>query len=217
MELHVFENCFNSTALKLKIDVETMTPAKQNTQDRTPVSAEESGGSHTGGHQELNSTGAEAPQAPNLILTDSQRVLSLIASNYLLTTPPRSKADRDDFVTYMKEMRVLITGVDTGSLLITVQCDSLEILETLWEDYSSGHLGEVVQRCFVTEEILTGLSLAELKLQTTISEEEYIACKMYFEKDPVQGSSFSFNVFFQSSKITKEQLLIVIHVLYRGG
>ena len=84
-------------------------------------------------------------------------------------------------------MRLIITGVSVGSLLITVKCDSLQILERLWEDYSCGHLGEVVQRYFVTEEILTELSLAELKLKTAISEEEYKACKKYLGKDPGRG------------------------------
>jgi len=60
-------------------------------------------------------------------------------------------------------------------LPITVKCDSLEILERLLEDYSSGH-------------------------------EEYIASKMYFEKDPVQGNSFKKSVFLQISKISKELL-----------
>ena len=201
--MEIFEHCSNSIALKLRIDVEIMTPAEQNTQHRASVSTGESGESHIGGHQEASAAPVSSghtqsscsgtdPQASNLILiTESERVLSLIASNYLLTTPPKCKADRDDFVTYMKEMRVLITGVDKGSLLITVKCNSLKILETLWEDYSSGHLGEVVQRCLVTEEILTELSLSELKLQTTISQEEYIACKMHFEKDPAQGNSFN--------------------------
>ena len=160
--MEIFENCSNSTALELRIDVKIMTPAEQTTQDRAPVSTGESGESHIGGYQEVSAapvssghtqsscTCTEAdPQAPNLIL--SERVLSLIASNYLLTTPPRCKADHDDFLTYLKDMRVVITGVGTGSLLITVKCSSLEILETLWEDYSSGNLGEVVQRCLVTD------------------------------------------------------------------
>ena len=171
-----------------------MTPAEHNTQDTTPVSA-----SHIGGHQDTSAipvssrhtqsscTGAEAPQAPMNPIPTEGEVLRLIASNYLLTTPPKSKADHDDFLAYMKQMQVIITDVVIGSLLITVKSDSLEILERLWEDYSSGHLGEVVQRCFVTEEILTKLSLAELNLQTTISEEEYMACKMYFGKDPAGG------------------------------
>jgi len=180
--------------LKLRIDVETMTPAEHNAQDRTSVSA-----SHNGGHQETSAipvssehtqsscTGAEAPQAPMRPIPTEGEILRFIASNYLLTTPPSCKADRDDFLTYMERMRVLITGVDTGSLLITVKCDSLDILERLWEDYSSGHLGEVVQRCFVTEEILTELTLIELNLQTKISEEEYMACKMYLKKDSAGG------------------------------
>ena len=184
--------------------METMAPAELNTQDRTLFSARESGGSQNGGHQEASvvpvlsghtqssCTGisAQHPQAPMSPIPSEREVLRLIASNYVLNTPPKCKADRDDFMAYMEKMKVIITGVDEGSLLITVKCDSLEILERLWEDYSSGHLGEVVQRCFVTEEILAELSLAELKLQTTISEEEYVACKMYFEKDPAQGNSY---------------------------
>jgi len=72
-------------------------------------------------------------------------------------------------------------------LLITLKCESLQILDRLWENYSSGHLEEVVQRCFVTEELLAELKLAELKLKATMSEEEYEACRGYFERDPARG------------------------------
>ena len=200
--------------------MDSMKHAEHNTKNRTPVSATESGGSPELRHQERSAapvssghvhpscTGeAEAVQAPNRILT-AEELFRLIASNYLLTTPPRCKDERDEFKAYLKEMRVLVTGVDVGSLVITPHptsynfhpdefCtgkvrnlgigDSLEILEELWEDYSSGHLGEVVQRCFVTKEILTEFSLAELKLKTTILEEEYKAYKMYFEKGSAVG------------------------------
>jgi len=40
---------------------------------------------------------------------------------------------------------------------------------------------------FVTEEISTEFSLAELKLKTTISEEEYKSFKADFEKDTSKG------------------------------
>ncbi|CAH3137906.1 unnamed protein product, partial [Pocillopora meandrina] len=82
---------------------------------------------------------------------------------------------------------LIITGVAVGSLVITVKCESLMILEELWTDYSSGHLGEVVQNCFVTEKILKELNLAELRLKTTIDIEEYNACKTFFEKDALRG------------------------------
>ena len=84
-------------------------------------------------------------------------------------------------------MRVTIIGVSRGSLVITVKCESLMVLEELWTDYSSGHLGEVVQNCFVTEQILKELNLAELRLKTTMDIEEYNACKMFFEKNAVRG------------------------------
>ncbi|XP_020629198.1 uncharacterized protein LOC110066318 [Orbicella faveolata] len=185
----------STAALKVRIDVDTMKPAEQcNTQDRT-VSTIESKGSRDGEHQEASAgpvpsghtqplcTGAEAHQAP-MSPTDPEKVLCLIATNYLQAKPFRCESDCDDFLAYMREMRLIITGVYIGSLLITVKCNSLEILERLWEDYLSGHFGEVAQRCLVTEEILTELSLAELKLKTTISEEEYKAYKKYLGKDP---------------------------------
>ena len=193
-----FEYGSKSTAsVDVRVDVDTMKPAEHNTQDRT-VSATQSEGSQDGEHQAASEVplssgytqhscaGAEALQAPNRICT-TEEILDLIAFNYLQTTPPKCKADHDYFAAYLNKMRLTITGVSIGSLLITVKCDSLQILERLWEDYSSGHLGEVVQRCFVTEKILTELSLAELKLKTTISEEDYKACKMYLGKDPAGG------------------------------
>ena len=67
-----------------------------------------------------------------------------------------------------------------GSLVITVSCSSLEVLEQLWEDYCSGHLIEVVQETLVTEQLLKELCLSEVKLKTIISEKEYSACKDWF-------------------------------------
>jgi len=180
----------NSTALKLRIDVENMKPAEQSTQGRTPVSAVGSGGPQDGEHLEASAasvpsghTQSESEVPP----ASTEEVLRLIAFRYMEGTSPSSMDDFDRFKAYMEQMRVIITGVGLGSLLITVKCDSLQILDRLWEDYSSGHLDEVVQRCFVTEELLVELSLAELKLKTTMSEEEYEACKEYFEKDPARG------------------------------
>ena len=178
--------------------METMKQAEHNTQAfRTPASTVESEGSQNGWHQEASAVpvssgqtqpAADATQAPMSPKIPSEgEVLRLIAVNYLQATQPSSKDDCDRFLEYMKNMRLIITGVSIGSLLITVKCDSYQILERLWEDYSSGHLGEVVQRCFVTEEILTELSLTELKLKTTISQEEYKACKKFLGKDSAIG------------------------------
>ena len=67
-----------------------------------------------------------------------------------------------------------------GSLVITVSCSSLQVLERLWDDYCSGHLAEVVQETLVTREVLNELSLSEVKLKTIISAEEYSVCKDFF-------------------------------------
>ena len=177
LNVEIVKHCSYSTALDVRIDVKTMKSAKHNMQGlRSPASTVESEGSQNGGHQKTP-----------VLSGYTQQVLTVIADKYLKATPLKNKDDLDSFLAYMKEMRLTITGVRVGSLLITVKCDSLQILERLWKDYSSGHLGKVVQRCFVTEEILTELSLAELKLETTISEEEYKACEMFLGKDLPTG------------------------------
>ena len=117
-----------------------------------------------------------------------KKALCLIAINYLNTTPPQSREEHNEFKEYLQEMKVHITDVSVGSLVITVKCESLKSLEELWEDYSCGLLDKMVQDCFVTEKILKELNLAELKLKTTMDIEEYNAYKLYFlEKDALRG------------------------------
>ena len=83
-------------------------------------------------------------------------------------------------VRYLKfKLGVDIQGNKLGSLVITVSCSSLQVLERLWDDYCSNHLNEVVQQTLVTAEVLKELGVSEVKLKTTISEEEYEACKEF--------------------------------------
>ena len=116
-----------------------------------------------------------------------ERVLCAIAMNYLKNTPPQSIEGHNKFEEHMTKMRAIITGVSMGSLVITVKCESLQILEKLWSEYSSGRLGEMVQNCFVTEKILREFNLNELKLKTTMDIEEYKARKVYFERVALRG------------------------------
>lgn len=88
------------------------------------------------------------------------------------------------FLSLVEDLKVRL-GVNVvshkeGSLLITVTCSSLEILEGLWEDYTSGNLNKVVGQKLVTPDVLDELGFSELKLQTTITEEEYNKCKGFF-------------------------------------
>ena len=146
--------------------------------------------------QEVQQPGASATSAASGSVSYSQtedfkaskeRDFQLIFHDCYHSTKPQSIEEWNWFREYAKEMRLIITGVSVGSLVITVKCESLMILEELWKDYSSGHLGEVVQNCFVTEKILKELNLAELRLKTTMDIEEYNACKMFFVKDALRG------------------------------
>ena len=175
--------------MNIKVDVADLKPEEQNMQ--TGMLATESARC-----QGVQQPRASAASTASGIVSYSQEeylkafereIFLSIVKNYLRTTPPQSPEEHIRFMVYTQKMRLIITGVAEGSLVITVKCESLMILEELWTDYSSGHLGEVVQNCFVTEKILKELNLAELRLKTTIDIEEYNACKAFFEKDALRG------------------------------
>ena len=184
-------DCYNLTGgeMNIKVDVDDLKPEEQNMQ--TGMLATESVRC-----QEVQQPGASATSAASGSVSypqtedfkaSKERDFQLIFRDCYHSTKPQSIEEWNWFREHLKEMRVIITGVSDGSLVITVKCESLMILEELWTDYSSGHLGEVVQNCFVTEKILKELNLAELRLKTTMDIEEYNACKMFFEKDALRG------------------------------
>lgn len=110
----------------------------------------------------------------------TQQVMNLIAVKYFKTVDPSKEEETNKFVDYMEKVRrVLIVDHHEGSLIITLQCSSLQILEQLWEDYCTGHLNQMAQQFLVTEDILEFFGLAEVKLTATIFEEEYRACREY--------------------------------------
>ena len=114
----------------------------------------------------------------------SQEVLNVIANKYLQVIPLSNREELNGFLQYMQEMRkVIVDDVKTGSLIITVRCTSLRILDELWKDYCTGHLQDVAQRYLVTEEILKQLGLHSVQLTLTISEEEYMAYRKNFLKN----------------------------------
>ena len=108
----------------------------------------------------------------------SQEVLNSIATKYLQELNPSTPEEFNEFIQYMEKVRkVIVVDVQNGSLVLILECSSLQILDELWEDYCTGHLNEVAQKFLVTDEILKEFGLAEVKFTTTINEEEYKACR----------------------------------------
>ena len=79
-----------------------------------------------------------------------------------------------------------------GSLRITVECPTLEILEQLWDDYCSGHLNAVAEECLLTEDIKRRFHVESVSLNTRILEEDYLACKEFLKGNFSQLSFVSF-------------------------
>ena len=79
-----------------------------------------------------------------------------------------------------KAFEVVVLFVQPGSLIITVQCPSLESLESLWNGYCSGYLNDIVERFLVTDELKRKLRIDNVGLKTTIEEQNYLVCKKAF-------------------------------------
>ena len=88
------------------------------------------------------------------------------------------KSSLNLFINYLKmKLGVDVEDYRLGSLVLTVSCSSLEVLEALWKEYRTGHLNKVVQETLVTAEVLEKLDLNEVKLRTFISEQDYLSYK----------------------------------------
>ena len=72
---------------------------------------------------------------------------------------------------------VNLVTVAEGSVIMIVECPSLESLELLWRDYLAGHLDEAAARFLVTDEIKKELNLETVCLKVKIEEENYLNCK----------------------------------------
>ena len=117
------------------------------------------------------------------VYLSSQELLNFISLKYLQKVDPSTPEEFNGFVEYIERVRnALIVDVTSGSLIVMVECSSLEILEGLWEDYSTGYLNEMAQKFLVTEELLRTFGLAKVKLTTTIKEEQYRACHKLLSK-----------------------------------
>ena len=79
-----------------------------------------------------------------------------------------------------KAFKATVMMVQSGSLIITVQCPTLESLESLWNGYCSCYLNDVVESFLVTDELKRKLGLDKVRLKTTIEEENYLICKKAF-------------------------------------
>ena len=90
-----------------------------------------------------------------------------------------------------KAYEVVVMMVKSGSLIITVQCLTLESLKRLWNDYCSGDLNDIVEKFLVTDELKRKLGMDNVRLKTTIEEENYLICKRVFCENSGEWSSLS--------------------------
>ena len=115
------------------------------------------------------------------VVPNTQGVLDFIALKYFQTVDTTKREERTEFLEYLTDVRkVLVLDAQSGSLIVTVLCTSLEILDALWYDYCTGHLNDMAQKYLVTKDVLKEFNLTKLKLTTTIQLEECMTARKFF-------------------------------------
>jgi len=109
--------------------------------------------------------------------TAGQDVLNLAVYKHLQTTKAFNPEDKGSFLYYLKhERKVAILDIQPGSLIITVECSSLQKLEELWDDFCTSYVSKVVKKCLLTKGMLSELGLSKVKFSTSIPKEKYETC-----------------------------------------
>ena len=125
--------------------------------------------------------GVEEAGVGSEVVPNAQEVLNFIAHKCFKVIDQSKPEELNGFVRYLKKVRkVLVLDAHSGSLILTALCRSLEILDSLWYDYRTGHLNDMAQKYLVTKEVLKEFDLTELKLTTTIQGKEYMAVRKFF-------------------------------------
>ena len=127
--------------------------------------------------------GSEVIPSAQEVIPSAQEVMNSIAHKYFRVVDPSNPEELNGFVRFLSDVRkVLVLDAQSGSLIVTVLCSSLKVLDALWYDYCTGHLNDMAQKYLVTKDVLKEFDLTELKLTTTIQGEEYIAARKFFQQ-----------------------------------
>ncbi|PFX11660.1 Tetratricopeptide repeat protein 28 [Stylophora pistillata] len=87
--------------------------------------------SQAGGTEIFEGASVESHGIPN-----GQEVLNFIALKYFKAIDPTKPEERNGYIEFLTNVRkVLLVDSQPGSLILTVLCTSLEILDALWDDY----------------------------------------------------------------------------------
>ena len=71
---------------------------------------------------------------------------------------------------------VVLIAVGRGSVVIILECISLESLARVWNDYVSGRLDQVAEGYLVPDKMKKELNVETNCLRTTIRKENYLNC-----------------------------------------
>ena len=124
---------------------------------------------------------------------DMEELLTKVVEAYVKNNREYSRDNRSQalkaFTDHLNNVyKMFLVTLGRGSLVIILDCPTLESLELLWRDYRSGHLNKVAERYLVTDELRKELNLETICLKATITEKNYQNCRKALMKLPSTNS-----------------------------
>ena len=110
-----------------------------------------------------------------------EKILTQVVETYMecnKLSQGNLKEDLKSFTDHIENVyRVNLVTVGKGSVIIILDCPTLDSLEHLWNDYLAGHLDNLAKRYLVTNEMKKKFDLETVSPKTTILKEDYLNCK----------------------------------------
>ena len=110
-----------------------------------------------------------------------EKILTQVAETYVecnKLSQGNLEEDLKSFTDHINKVYgVNLVTVGKGSVIIILDCPTLDSLEHLWNDYLAGHFDNLAERYLVTNKMKKMLDLETVCLKTTILEEDYLNCK----------------------------------------
>ena len=124
--------------------------------------------------------------SPNELHTNQVKG-SLRLVSEMLSEEKTSQSSFMELPTYLRHVTVTQDSEPTkerdNRLRFSVECRDLESLECLWSNYCSGRLNWMAEKCLLTDDIKERFHVESVTLETSILEEDYLACKEHLLKN----------------------------------
>ena len=78
---------------------------------------------------------------------------------------------------FFADEQIRIREISSGSIVWILVFESIDSLDVFWNEYLSGHLKEMFEKDFITNDLLKSAELESAEIQIYVSEQDFKTCQ----------------------------------------